>query len=254
MNEIKRVKAKDFDNAAFKRGEFDIVMRSPKSVSRTLQFLSEQGYIWGFSKTSLVEDDGMREMLLSSARCCPVFIIAYGDIHNGVLSDLMPSSDTTPVELIFEEETSNNKIVITNDGKITTATLYSNGKKAGIGTAICHDDDVFDIYTGGQLALERLEKKQKGENLSNWEKFIHGGIIFKVKKTDIKAFIEKAKVADLRFRGIMENWYAEWLSTETDYILVDVRRVTGHEPYLVEILETTSKDKIVAFNPRSLAK
>ena len=52
----------------------------------------------------------------------------------------------------------NDKIVITNDGKTTTATLYRDGEKVKA-TAKCAPDDNFDFMVGANLALERLVDK-----------------------------------------------------------------------------------------------
>lgn len=52
------------------------------------------------------------------------------------------------------------KIVITTDGtKITTATLYEDGKKVKTATAKCCPEDTFDFMVGAKLACERLSPK-----------------------------------------------------------------------------------------------
>lgn len=103
--DIKIVKAKDFDNAAFKRGEFDIVMCSPESVRKTLRFLSEQGYMWGCSKTSLLKDTRMKEQLLEIIGNEPVYITIDDDVPNGVLlSSAYLLYTNGAVEIDFEED------------------------------------------------------------------------------------------------------------------------------------------------------
>lgn len=81
---VKMVKPEDFDNATFKGGGFDIVMRSKQSVISTLRFLSEQGYIWGGTETSLLKDTGMKEQLLEHAVTKPIYITIDDRIPNGV--------------------------------------------------------------------------------------------------------------------------------------------------------------------------
>lgn len=235
MTEIKRVKVEDFDSEAFKRKKFRIVIRSPKSVPRTLKFLHEKGFKWGCSKTSLLEDAHMREQLLRSSQHNPVFIIAGGDIRNGVVRDIMSSSCIPAVELIFEE-TRNDKIVITNDGKTTTATLYSNGKKAGIGTVVCHDDDAFDVYAGARLALERLEKNKKETEMTDWEKFIDGKVNMRVPKKYIRNFLDRAEKDGVTFQGTMLDWYLIWLEQDGDSILICVNSKIKKIPVLVEVI------------------
>ena len=57
------------------------------------------------------------------------------------------------------------KIVITTDGKTTTAKLIGSNKKIiETATAHCSPDDKFDFLTGAKLAVERLEEKRKGNN------------------------------------------------------------------------------------------
>ena len=61
------------------------------------------------------------------------------------------------LELVTE-----NKIVITTDGtKITTATLYEDGKKVKTATAKCCPEDTFDFMIGAKLACERLSPKKE---------------------------------------------------------------------------------------------
>lgn len=50
------------------------------------------------------------------------------------------------------------KIVITHDGKTTTATLYRDGEKVKA-TAKCAPEDKFDFMVGAKLAMERLVDK-----------------------------------------------------------------------------------------------
>ena len=51
------------------------------------------------------------------------------------------------------------KIVITHDGKTTTATLYRENGSKEVATAKCSPEDTFDFNFGAKLAMERLMKK-----------------------------------------------------------------------------------------------
>jgi len=243
MNRIKIVKAKDFDWEAFKRREFFIIVRSRKSAVKILRFLSDQGYIWGWSETSMLEDIRMKEELLERAETNQVYICAGGAVPNGVLIDCSHSLyNRETVEIDFEEQSTNSKIVITNDGKTTTATLYSNGKKAGIGTAICHDDDEFDIYTGSTLALLRLEKSEKETEMTDWEKFVKGEVDMRVPKKYIRNFLSRSEKDSLTFKGMMSDWYLRWLGQDGDSIVVSVNRKIEKIPVLTEVFrDDTSK-------------
>lgn len=59
------------------------------------------------------------------------------------------------VERVTEE-----KIIITHDGKVTTATLYGVMGKV-TATARCAPEDTFDFNVGAKLAMERLMEKTK---------------------------------------------------------------------------------------------
>lgn len=48
------------------------------------------------------------------------------------------------------------KIVITTDGRITTAKLYQHGEPTQKAVATCSPEDTFDFATGAKLALDRL--------------------------------------------------------------------------------------------------
>lgn len=239
MKEIKRVKVNEFDWDAFERWDNRIAMSSSRSVTDTLRFLSERGYVWGWSKTSLVKDTHMKTKLLEMVKDEPVYICIGGDVPNGVLHDCSYISYSgESVEIDFGEQPINSKIVITNDGKTTTATLYSNGKKAGIGTAICHDDDEFDVYAGAKLALERLEKCKKKSEMTDWEKFVKGYANLRIPKKYIRNFLYRAEKDDLRIWEQMNEWYLRCLEHDGDSILVFVDNRLEKHIILADVLRT----------------
>lgn len=53
------------------------------------------------------------------------------------------------------------KVVITHDGKTTTAKLYKGEKEVKTATAKCAPDDTFDFMVGAKLAMERLSEPVK---------------------------------------------------------------------------------------------
>lgn len=55
------------------------------------------------------------------------------------------------------------KIVITHDGKTTTATKYCGDGSKVTATARCAPEDEFNFEVGAKLALERLDEKANGE-------------------------------------------------------------------------------------------
>lgn len=248
MIEVKQVKTKDFDSEAFQNRAFRIAICSPKSMSRTLQFLHDKGYMWGNTKTSLLEDGHMREVLLDTIQRHPVFIVAGGHMRYGVVRDIMSSPNIPTVELIFEE-TSNDKIVITNDGKTTTATLYSNGKKSGVGTAICHDDDKFDVYAGAKLALDRLERYKKEPEMTDWEKFVKSKVNLRVPKKYIRNFLDRAARDDLGIFGSLSGWYLRCLEQDGDSIVVFVDHKSKKYIILTEDLRIDHRTRTVDYIP-----
>ena len=59
-------------------------------------------------------------------------------------------------DLILERVPVNEKIVITTDGKITTATKYDGKTVVKTAVAKCSPDDKFDFETGAKIAFDRL--------------------------------------------------------------------------------------------------
>lgn len=58
---------------------------------------------------------------------------------------------------MFEGLADNHKIVITHDGKTTTARLFNGKELIKKAEAKCSPDDKFDFMVGAKLAMERLE-------------------------------------------------------------------------------------------------
>lgn len=77
--------------------------------------------------------------------------IGYSEPHYGTVE---------PCPYVFRESellpVVDSKIVITTDGKITTAKLYENGKVVKTAEAKCCPEDTFDFNVGAKLAVERL--------------------------------------------------------------------------------------------------
>lgn len=53
------------------------------------------------------------------------------------------------------------KIIITSDGKTTTARLVDGKNTVKTATAVCADSDTFDFQTGAKIAFERLTAEEK---------------------------------------------------------------------------------------------
>ena len=68
------------------------------------------------------------------------------------------------------------KIVITHDGKTTTATMYEENKKVKTATAKCAPEDTFDFNTGAEIAFNRLVGKPCGEEAPK-PKYYNGKVV-----------------------------------------------------------------------------
>jgi hypothetical protein len=60
---------------------------------------------------------------------------------------------------LYVEKKTEEKIVITHDGKTTTTTLYREDGSKEQATARCCPEDTFDFNVGAKLAMERLMEK-----------------------------------------------------------------------------------------------
>lgn len=101
--------------------------------------------------------------------------------------------------------TNDQKIVISHDGKTTTAELYDGKKVVKTATARCCPSDEFDFNIGAAIALERLTSCAYGHLESTvdsdlqWNRFIAGKIAFKVPKEKIEKFLEECEEHDLKW-------------------------------------------------------
>ena len=88
----------------------------------------------------------------------------------------------------------NKKIVITTDGKTTTAKLYDGKNVIKTADAKCCLTDKFDFNTGALIAFGRLtDSELKFEEGLDWEAFKSGKIAVKVTKDNFKDFVTEAK-------------------------------------------------------------
>ena len=82
------------------------------------------------------------------------------------------------------------KIVVTTDGKVTTAKLFDGKQLVKAATAKCSDGDTFDFAIGATLAIERLllsDEKAEPEKLFPLEE-IKAGYLLKIRTEDDEEF------------------------------------------------------------------
>lgn len=89
------------------------------------------------------------------------------------------------------------KIVITSDGKTTTAKLYDGKKFVKAGKAVCSPEDEFNIVTGAIIAFSRLfdaDVNFVDDNDSfDWDVFKNGEVFVQVTKDNFDEFIEEVE-------------------------------------------------------------
>ena len=100
----------------------------------------------------------------------------------------------------FDLDISNQKIVITTNGKTTTAKLYDGKNVIETAKAECHEGDKFDFNLGATIALSRLTGYEKIIEGFDWEAFKAGKIAIKVTKDNFKDFVTEAKKHKLTFK------------------------------------------------------
>ena len=99
----------------------------------------------------------------------------------------------------------NEKIVITTDGKTTTAKMYANKSVIKTATAKCSPDDKFAFVTGAKIAFDRLTGKYY-EKSFDWNAFKREKTIVKVTKNNWRDFITAANEHGLTFcDGVVKN-------------------------------------------------
>ena len=97
------------------------------------------GKVYEVTEKGIVDDTGFKYISYT-----------YGEENNIYALNKWFCSCGYKFELVNAE-----KIVITHDGKTTTATLYRGDEKV-VATARCAPEDKFDFTVGAKLAMERL--------------------------------------------------------------------------------------------------
>ena len=99
---------------------------------------------------------------------------------------------------VIELEHENNKIIITADGKTTTAKMYSGKTLVKSAKADCHPDDEFDFNIGATIALERLTGYVLGQLESTLEEeHFYNGKVVCVKNENLESYFTVGKIYDV---------------------------------------------------------
>ena len=92
---------------------------------------------------------------------------------------------------VTEQNDSTKKIVITTDGKTTTAKMYDGKSCIKVSEARCCPSDTFDFQTGAEIAFNRLFGEPKNE--FNWNAFKSHKLAVFVTRETIKSFLSEAE-------------------------------------------------------------
>lgn len=92
---------------------------------------------------------------------------------------------------ITEQNDSTKKIVITTDGKTTTAKMYDGKSCIKVSESRCCPSDTFDFRTGAEIALNRLFGETKNE--FDWDAFKSHKLAVIVTKENIGSFLSEAE-------------------------------------------------------------
>lgn len=129
------------------------------------------------------------------------------------MEDIGYSWDERGLELVTEQKQP--KIVITTDGKTTTATLYDGKQKIKSAKAKCAPGDTFDFNIGASIALERLTGFVRGstdntlDTRLQMDKFMAGDIVIEVPDGKTMDFLKELEKKNEKLR-----WHAGQKPTE----------------------------------------
>lgn len=146
--------------------------------------------------------------------------------------------------IVHDED--NLKIVITTDGKKTTARLYNDKECVKTATAKCSTDDEFDFEEGARIAFDRLVKKEERDfdfyiRLSlNGFSFTKKGDVLKAHKHGIGCFVYEKDLP--RPTHNRENGCYKWFFAPFQYDRIsdeEAERALAEKDEFVPHLEKT---------------
>lgn len=127
-------------------------------------------------------------------------IRVLGEVACGKRNDFYVNPDY--FELIPDQ-----KIVITTDGKTTTAALYEGKRRIKDAKAVCASSDTFDFNYGATLALDRLTGFVRGsvdialDTRSQMDRFMAGEIAIEVPNGEAKNFLKECERRGLKWHA-----------------------------------------------------
>ena len=112
--------------------------------------------------------------------------------------------------LVTEQNDSTKKIVITTDGKTTTAKMYDGKSCIKVSEARCRPSDAFDFQTGAEIAFNRLFGEP--EKKFDWNAFKSQNLAVIVTRETIKSFLSEAEKHGCVWRSELKP--TEWNPAE----------------------------------------
>ena len=111
---------------------------------------------------------------------------------------------------LTEQNDNTKKIVITTDGKTTTAKMYDGKSRIKVSEARCCPSDTFDFQTGAEIAFSRLFGEP--DKKFDWNAFKSQNLAVVVTRETIKSFLSEAENHGCIWRSGTKP--TEWNPTE----------------------------------------
>jgi hypothetical protein len=102
------------------------------------------------------------------------------------------------------------KIVITTDGKATTATLYNGDKKVKSATSKCSPDDEFDFAIGAKIAMERLYPEKTESKEEATPKYLNCKFVLTDLTGSVSNYFTEGKVYTMTDGRVKMDWGDNW--------------------------------------------
>lgn len=123
------------------------------------------------------------------------WIHGHGCTHKGKIGYCWWCSESDLVKVVCSE-----KIVITTDGKTTTAKMYDGKEVVKTAIAKCSPEDEFDFETGAKIAFDRLFVKPE-EKSFDWDAFKNDEFFVQVTADNFESFVKAAEKHDCFFKN-----------------------------------------------------
>lgn len=125
------------------------------------------------------------------------WVHGHGCHHKGKIGYCWWCEELDLVKVVCSE-----KIVITNDGKTTTAKMYDGKEVVKTAIAKCSPEDEFDIMTGTMIAFSRLfDADIRFVEPFDWDAFKNDEVFVQVTKDNFDEFIEEAEKHGCLFKN-----------------------------------------------------